>query len=241
MKTVIIPAIDLIDGKCVRLSQGDYNRCKIYNSDPLEAAKQFEGCGVRMLHLVDLDGAKSNAPQNLNILEKIASNTSLNIEFGGGIKSQNNIISALDAGALRVICGSTACTNPQQFIEWLKQYGADRIVFGADLKNNKPATNGWLEEVDVSLESLMDLFISHGLKHSIITDISKDGMMQGPSYYLYSTILERYPSLNIIASGGVCCLDDIIKLQSIGIKEVIVGKAIYEGKITLNDLSKYNL
>lgn len=241
MKIQIIPAIDIIDGKCVRLSQGDYNKCVIYNSDPLEVAKTFEDCGVQMLHLVDLDGAKKSAPQNLNILEKIASKTSLKIEFGGGIKAQSNIISALDAGATRVICGSTACINPKLFIEWLKQYGADRIVFGADLKGGKPAINGWLEEGDISLESLLDSFIENGLKHSIITDISKDGMLQGPSCVLYASLLDRYSMLNIIASGGVSSLDDLVNLQSIGIKEAIVGKAIYEGKITLNDLSKFNL
>ena len=241
MKTKIIPAIDIIDGKCVRLCQGDYNRCTIYNSDPIETAKRFEDCGVKMLHLVDLDGAKASAPRNLNVLEKIASTTLLNIEFGGGIKAHNNIISALNAGAIRVICGSTACINPQLFIEWIQQYGADRIVFGADLKDNKPAINGWLQESNLTMESLLDAFIENGLKYSIITDISKDGMMQGPSCHLYSTILDRYPSLNIIASGGISCLDDIEKLQSIGINEAIVGKALYEGKITLNDLSKYNL
>ena len=241
MKIKIIPAIDIIKGKCVRLSQGDYNKCVVYNTDPLETAKQLEDCGIKMLHLVDLDGAKMSRPKNLSVLEKIVGYTSLDIQFGGGIKGKESVDEALEAGATRVICGSTACTKPELFIEWMKFYGHDRLVFGADLKNGQPAIRGWLEEGSITIEKLLDQFTSNGLKHTIITDISKDGMLQGPAFGLYSELKSGYPELNIIASGGVSCVDDIRSLEAVGVKEVIVGKAIYEGKITLNDLLKYNI
>ncbi|MBR5856429.1 MAG: 1-(5-phosphoribosyl)-5-[Bacteroidales bacterium] len=235
----IIPAIDLIDGKCVRLSQGDYSKCKIYSGNPLDIAKEFEDCGVKMLHIVDLDGAKSSAPINLRVLEKIASHTGLKLEFGGGIKCSDALKKAFDAGAYRVICGSIACNEPEIFLEWLDHYGAEKLVFGADLKDGKPAVAGWLELGNASIESLLDRFIEKGLRTAIVTDISRDGMLAGPSFELYEKLMENYKELDIIASGGVRGLKDITKLNEMGIKEVIVGKAIYEGRITLKELEKF--
>lgn len=235
----IIPAIDLIDGKCVRLSQGDYSKCKIYSGNPLEMAQQLEDCGVKMIHIVDLDGAKSSAPINLRVMERIASKTGLKVEFGGGIKSEDSLRNAFDSGAYRVICGSIACKEPEIFIKWLKLYGSGKIVFGADLKDGKPAVSGWLETGNISLDNLLDKFVSNGLSTTIVTDISKDGMLEGPSFALYSELMEKYANLGIIASGGVRGLGDIVELCKLGVKEVIVGKAIYEERITLKELKKF--
>lgn len=236
----IIPAIDIINGKCVRLSQGNYNRCKIYRDNPLEVAKQFEDCGVKMLHLVDLDGAKGHVPENLSVLETIANKTGLKIEFGGGIKTIESLNSVLNAGASRVICGSVACTHPEQFIEWLQQFSGEKIVFGADLKDGIPAIHGWMETSESSFESLLEQFLQKGLQTAIITNIALDGMLQGPSTELYKKILDQFPALQLIASGGVSKIDDIIELDNINIPGVIVGKAIYEGKITLKELTEIN-
>lgn len=240
MKIKIIPAIDLIEGKCVRLSQGDYNKCKIYSQTPLDVAKQFEDCGIKRLHLVDLDGAKANRPQNLAVLENIANNTSMEIEFGGGIKEKNSLVSAINAGADKVICGSIACSNPDIFIEWLDEFGGEKLIFGADLKNGTPAVRGWLEDGQISIDVLFDKFIKAGLLSSIITDIACDGMLQGPSFELYKSIKKNFPSLETIASGGVSNIGDIIELERINVYGVIVGKAIYEGKITLKELTLLN-
>lgn len=240
MNIKIIPAIDLIEGKCVRLSQGDYNKCKIYSKTPLDVAKQFEDCGIKRLHLVDLDGAKANKPQNLSILEEIAANTSLEIEFGGGIKEKNSLVSALNAGAARVICGSIACSNPDIFIEWLGEFGNEKLIFGADLKNGIPAVHGWLEDGQISADMLLNRFVEAGLLTSIVTDISCDGMLQGPSFELYKSLKANFPSLEIIASGGVSNISDIIELEKIKIYGVIIGKALYEGKITLKEITILN-
>ncbi len=240
MNIKIIPAIDLIEGKCVRLSQGDYNKCTTYSNSPLDVAKQFEDCGINRLHLVDLDGAKASRPQNLATLESIASRTGLKIEYGGGIKEKSSVVSVFNAGADMAICGSVACNNPQTFIEWLGEFGNGKLIFGADLKNGVPAVRGWLEEGQISIDTLLDKFTEAGLNSSIITDIACDGMLQGPSIALYQSIQQKFPSLNIIASGGVSCIDDIFELEKNNIFGVVVGKAIYEGRITLEDLTRLN-
>ncbi len=236
----VIPAIDIIGGRCVRLSQGNYNACKVYSGNPLEIAKEFEDCGTELLHIVDLDGAKASSPVNLALLEQIASKTTLKCEFGGGIKSWDSLSDALSAGAYRVICGSIACNSPELFIEWLLSAGAEKIVFGADLKNGVPAVNGWLEDGKNSIESLLEEFIGAGLKNTIVTDISRDGMLNGPSFDLYGKLMGEFKGHNFIASGGISGIGDIHKLHEMGIKEVIAGKAIYEGRITKAQLRELN-
>ncbi len=240
MNIKIIPAIDLIEGKCVRLSQGDYNKCTTYGNSPLDIAKQYEDCGIERLHLVDLDGAKASKPQNLATLERIASHTSLTIEYGGGIKERESVVSVFDAGANMAICGSVACNEPDTFIGWLGEFGKEKLIFGADLKNGIPAVRGWLEEGKISIGTLLQRFTEAGLTSSIITDIACDGMLQGPSINLYKSIREKFPQLDIIASGGVSCIDDILELEKENIFGVVVGKAIYEGRITLKDLTRLN-
>ena len=235
--TNIIPAIDVIGGKCVRLSEGDYGRCKVYDADPLDMAKAFEDCGTTMLHLVDLEGAKANSPVNLRVLEEIASRTSLKVEFGGGVKSDEALHSVFDAGAFRVIGGSIACSMPEMFTSWLKLYGGSRVVLGADVRDGKVAVNGWLDKTDILVEDLMRKFRSDGLKTVIVTDISKDGMLAGPAVSLYSELMASFPDMEVVASGGVGCMDDILELEKAGVRSVIVGKAIYENRITLSQLS----
>ena len=222
----IIPAIDIIDGKCVRLSKGDYDSKKIYNENPVEVAKEFEAYGIRRLHVVDLDGAKSHHIVNYRILEQLAGRTSLIIDFGGGIKSDEDLIIAFDNGAQMVTVGSIAVQNPQLFEKWLNKYGHEQIILGADVKDNKIAINGWKEE-----------YTSKGVSKVLCTDISKDGMLEGPSIELYKNIMANHPDMHLIASGGVSCLDDIYRLNEAGIPAVVFGKAIYEGKIKLKDLS----
>lgn len=236
----VIPAIDIIDGKCVRLSRGDYSKCKIYSSNPLDQAKIFEDCGSKSIHIVDLDGAKASMPQNLKVLELIASKSRLACEFGGGIKSRDSLCSSLDAGASRIICGSIACKEPDIFIGWLKEFGAEKIVFGADLKNGVPAVSGWLEQSSRGIDELLENYIANGLKSSIVTDISKDGMLQGPSFHLYDELMKKFPTLDLVASGGISCSDDIRELDKMGIKSVIAGKALYEGRITAEELKLLN-
>ena len=235
----IIPAIDVIDGRCVRLTQGDYSRSKIYSGVPVDVAKGFEDCGVKMLHLVDLDGARSKRPVNLGVLEEIASSTSLKVEFGGGIKSGQSVSDVFNAGASRVVCGSIACSAPETFMEWIRKYGGERIVLGADAMNGKVAVNGWNEDSGLSLYELLENYSGTGLKSVIVTDISRDGMLEGPSVDLYSSLISRFQELTVIASGGVGKIDDIVALDRAGVESVIVGKAIYEGKITLGELGKY--
>lgn len=229
----IIPAIDLIDGKCVRLSQGDYGRRKTYSDSPLDVARHFEDCGVTMLHLVDLDGAKSSFPRNQKILESIAAHTSLQVEFGGGIKDRTALVSVFNAGAYRAVCGSVACTDPGNFISWLREFGSEKIVLGADVRDGLVAVNGWLEKTSVTADDLLAGFVPDGLQSVIVTDISRDGMLSGPAIPLYRELMEKFPGIQVIASGGVGSMSDIEALDGAGVPAVIVGKAIYEGKIKL--------
>lgn len=239
MMIEIIPAIDLIDGKCVRLSQGDYNEKKVYNEDALEVAKMFEDAGIRRLHLVDLDGAKAKYIVNQAVLERIASHTSLIIDFGGGVQSDKDIQIAFNSGASMVTGGSIAVRDRDLFISWIKRYGNDKIILGADCKDHKVAVSGWQEDTAVDLIPFIGDYKSDGISKVVCTDISKDGMLQGPSIGLYKEILQSYPDLYLIASGGVSCFQDIVDLQTAGVPAVILGKAIYENRITLNEIGKF--
>lgn len=234
----IIPAIDLIDGKCVRLSQGDYEAKKVYNEDPLEVAKMFEGAGIRRLHLVDLDGAKAKHILNQSVLEKIASNTSLIIDFGGGVQSDEDIEIAFNSGASMVTGGSIAIRNKELFTSWITKYGADKIILGADCKDHKIAVSGWQEATSVEVIPFIGDYNQKGISKVVCTDISKDGMLQGPSIDLYKDILNVFPNLYLIASGGVSCFQDILDLEKLGVPAVILGKAIYENRVTLKELSR---
>lgn len=233
----IILAIDIIDGKCVRLTKGDYATQKIYNENPLEVAKAFEASGIQFLHLVDLDGAKSKHIVNYKVLESIAQNTSLKIDFGGGIKSNEDVKIAFENGASQITGGSVAIQNPILFLEWLTIYGNEKIILGADANKRKIATQGWLESSDIDVLDFITSFKQKGIRYVVCTDIAKDGMLQGASNELYQEILKKNP-VNLIASGGVSSIDDLIKLKEIGCEGAIVGKAIYEGKITLKELRK---
>ena len=235
----LIPAIDIIDGKCVRLSQGDYNSKKIYNENPLEVAKEFEAHGIRRLHVVDLDGAASHHIVNYRVLEAIASRTSLIIDFGGGIKSDEDLIIAFENGAQMVTLGSIAVKNPELFKKWLHQYGAEKIILGADAKDNRIAVSGWKEESTQELLPFLEGYTKEGIRKVLCTDISRDGMLQGPSIELYKQIMQQFPEMHLIASGGVSSIDDIIELQKAKIPAVVFGKALYEGKITMKDLNRF--
>ena len=233
----IIPAIDIIDGKCVRLSQGDYNTKKIYNENPLEVAKEFEDHGIKYLHLVDLDGAKSKQIINYKTLEQIASKTSLQVDFGGGIKAQKDIDIAFECGAHQITGGSIAVQEPEIFTKWIEQYGSEKIILGADCKNRKIATHGWLESSELDVIDFIRDYTQKGISYVICTDIAKDGMLEGTSNGLYKEILEN-TAVKLIASGGVSNLEDLHLLKEIGCEGVIMGKAIYEGRIKLNELQK---
>lgn len=237
----IIPAIDLIDGKCVRLSQGDYNQKIIYNEHPLEVAKMFEDAGIRRLHLVDLDGAKAHHIVNHKVLESICKNTNLIVDFGGGLKSDDDLRIAFECGASMITGGSIAVKNPDVFSSWIVKFGADKIILGADVKNEKIAVGGWLETTELELLPFIQTYVSQGINKVICTDISKDGMLQGPAIELYKKMLQAQPTMYLIASGGVSCMKDIELLQEASIPAVITGKAIYEGKIKLKDISKFIL
>ncbi len=239
----IIPAIDIIDSKCVRLTKGDYSTKKIYNENPIEVAKQFEGAGIEYLHLVDLDGAKAKHIVNYRVLEQIASKTSLKIDFGGGLKSNEDLHIAFNSGAKQVTGGSIAVTNTELFEGWLEKYGSSRIILGADCKNYKVAVNGWQKSSQLEVLPFIKDYQKKGIRYVICTDISKDGMLQGPSYDLYNDIIQNCSNSNgqsvkLIASGGVTTLDDLNRLESLGCEAVIIGKAIYEGHIQLRDLEK---
>lgn len=234
----VIPAIDLIDGKCVRLTKGDYNQKKQYDASPLDMALRYQDIGIRRLHLVDLDGAKSSSPKNLHVLEEIATRTSLDIEWGGGIKSDEALRDAFNAGAGHLIIGSVAVSNPDLFARWLGEYGGDRLILGADINDGRVAINGWLEESEQTIDALIDHFLPHGLHEVICTDIAKDGMLQGPTFDLYARLQEKYPEQDIIVSGGISQMSDIHRLDAMGLRHVIVGKAIYEGRITLEELRR---
>ncbi len=233
----IIPAIDLIEGKCVRLTQGDYNQKKIYNEDPIEVAKTFEDNGIRYLHLVDLDGAKVGKIINQDILYKIATHTNLIIDFGGGLKTEEDLNIAFENGATQVTGGSIAVQQPEVFSGWLEKYGPEKIILGADCKNQKIAVNGWQETTELDVFSYIQAYEKKGIQNVICTDISVDGMLSGPAINLYKNILSE-TKINLIASGGVSQLSDIFELEKIGCFGVIIGKAIYENKISLNELSK---
>jgi phosphoribosylformimino-5-aminoimidazole carboxamide ribotide isomerase len=232
----LIPAIDIIDGKCVRLTKGDYNNKKIYNENPITVAQDFEKQGFKRLHIVDLDGAKSNHIVNVDVLRRITSETNLIVDFGGGIKTDNDIELAFQNGASMVTIGSIAVTQPKLFVSWIDKYGPERIILGADVRNGKISINGWKEDSTEELLPFLKYYIDKGINKVLCTDISKDGMLQGTAIELYKSVMREYPSLQLIASGGVSCLSDIIELENNGIPAVVFGKAIYEGKINLNEL-----
>lgn len=233
----IIPAIDIINGKCVRLSQGDYATQKIYNENPIEVAKEFEANGIKYLHLVDLDGAKSKCIVNYKVLSEISSKTNLKVDFGGGIKSNNDLKIAFENGAYQITGGSIAATNPDLFLEWLNFYGSEKIILGADYNNMKISTNGWLNNSDLNVIDFIKYFEKKGIKYVISTDISKDGMLQGTSNKVYSEIINK-TKIKLIASGGVSSINDLNNLKEIGCEGAIIGKAIYEKRITLKELSE---
>lgn len=235
----LIPAIDIIDGKCVRLSQGNYDSKKVYNENPLEVAKEFEAYGIRRLHVVDLDGAASQHVVNYRTLEQIATQTSLIIDFGGGIKTSGDIEIAFDSGAEMITLGSVAVKHPELFDEWLQTYGNEKIILGADVKDNRIAINGWKEESPQELMPFLNQHINKGVTKVLCTDISRDGMLKGPALDLYRSIMEAHPELHLIASGGISGMEDILKLDEAGIPAAVFGKAIYEGRISLKELSRY--
>ena len=235
----IIPAIDVIEGKCVRLSQGDFARKKIYHENPLDAAKEFESFGLKRLHVVDLDGAKLGKVTNLKVLETIAANTNLTIDFGGGIKTGEDIQSIFDAGAAMASVGSVAVKDAEKFFGWLEKYGGEKILLGADVKNGKLAINGWQTETDLEILPFLKSYFARGVRQVFCTDISKDGLLEGSANDLYAEILRDIPELKLIASGGVSKIEDIFELEKIGCAGVIVGKAIYEGKIKVGETMKY--
>ena len=232
----IIPAIDIIDGKCVRLTQGDYGQKTIYNENPLEVAKEFEAAGLQRLHLVDLDGAKAGAVKNWKVLQSIATNTSLIIDFGGGIKKEEDLNLVFNSGAALATIGSLAVKNETLFVEWIQKYGANKFLLGADVKEEKIAISGWLETTDIEIYDFIEKYMAHGITQIFCTDVSKDGKLEGPSTELYQNIIKRFPGLYFIASGGVSSITDLEDLKRIGCAGAIVGKAIYEGKFEISDL-----
>lgn len=237
----IIPAIDIIEGKCVRLSKGDYSTKKIYNENPLEVAKSFEAHGIEFLHLVDLDGARSSRIVNYKILEQITSKTKLKVDFGGGLKSDKDLEIAFESGANQITGGSIAVKNAEVFQSWLQKYGSEKIILGADAKNRKISVSGWLEDSDKQIIPFIQDYEEKGIKYVICTDISKDGMLEGPSFDLYAEILAETRNINLIASGGISKFDELPELEELGCEGVIIGKAIYENRISLKQLEKYIL
>lgn len=235
----LIPAIDLIDGKCVRLTQGDYGQKTIYNENPLEVAKQIEGAGIQRLHLVDLDGAKQKRIINYKVLETISANTSLHVDFGGGLQSDEDLTIAFNSGAKQITGGSIAVKNTELFTNWITKFGTEKIILGADCKSGMIAISGWQETTEISVFKLIEDYQQKGIQYCICTDVAKDGLLQGPSFELYEEILKRFPSLKLIASGGVTNISDIEKLNDMGIYGAIIGKAFYEGRIKLEDLKKF--
>ena len=237
---MIIPAIDIMEGKCVRLTQGDYSQKKVYNEKPLEVAKQFEDAGLVRLHLVDLDGAKEGKVKNWKVLETIAGKTSLVIDFGGGIKTGKDVRIVFESGAKLAAVGSIAVKNEEEFIKWLLQFGAEKFLLGADVKDEKIAISGWQETSDIWVYDFIEKYIQQGVKQMFCTDVGKDGKLEGPAIDLYKNIIERFPGLHFIASGGVSSIKDLEDLEKIGCKGVIIGKAIYENRISLQDLTRIN-
>ena len=234
----IIPAIDIIDGKCVRLSKGDYGTQKVYHENPVDIAKEFEANGIKYLHVVDLDGAKAKTIKNLKTLENLASQTQLIIDFGGGIKTRDNLEAAFDAGATKVTIGSIAVDNANICQEWIAEFGADKLILGADCLDRKIKTSGWLTDSDLDVLEFIQTYEAKGMREVICTDISKDGMLQGPSFELYKEIMEQ-SHIDLIASGGISCLQDVEDLKELGCAGAIIGKALYEGKISLKELQKF--
>lgn len=238
-KIELIPAIDIIEGKCVRLTKGEYSSQKTYSENPLEIAKQLEDIGVKRLHMVDLDGAKSKHIVNHKVLETIANSTSLKIDFGGGIKSDADIHTAFDSGASLVTIGSVASTSPEMFMSWIDKYGTDKIILGADVRNGMISINGWKEDSQYSLFDFLDKYIEAGIINILCTEISRDGMLEGPATDLYKEIMQRYPNINLIASGGISCMKDIEVLNDNGIPSVVFGKAMYEERISMADIRNW--
>jgi phosphoribosylformimino-5-aminoimidazole carboxamide ribotide isomerase len=232
----IIPAIDIINGKCVRLSQGDYGQMKIYRDNPAEVAKEFEDADLEYLHLVDLDGAKKGEVVNWKVIQDIQEDTALNVDFGGGVKTDDEVQQLLDLGISQINVGSLAVKEPNKFIEWLEKFGSENFILSADVKGENVSINGWLEETDFRLFDLVTTFSEHGLEYLTVTDISTDGMLKGPNFELYRKLKNKFPQLKIIASGGVSSVDDLKELKNLNLFGAIVGKAIYEGKIKLNEL-----
>ncbi|WP_448519938.1 1-(5-phosphoribosyl)-5-[(5-phosphoribosylamino)methylideneamino]imidazole-4-carboxamide isomerase [Rhodoflexus sp.] len=235
----LIPAIDIIGGKCVRLTQGDYQRMTVYHDNPVEMAQRFEDAGISRLHLVDLDGAKAKTVVNLQVLEGIARHTSLHIDFGGGVQSDEDIRRVFDAGAAQVTGGSIAVKNPEMFTRWLQTYGSDRIVLGADARDGKIAISGWQETTQLPLADFISDYMAKGVKYVICTDVGRDGMLQGAAHGLYAELLSQLPDLQLIASGGIGSISDVEALQTLNLYGVIIGKAFYEGRITWNELKYY--
>ena len=236
----IIPAIDIIDGKCVRLTQGDYSQKKVYNEKPLEVAREFEDAGLKRLHLVDLDGAKAGTVKNWKVLETIAGKTSLLIDFGGGIKTEKDVQIVLGSGAAFATVGSIAVKDEKEFSRWLQEMGPGKFILGADVKDEKIAVAGWLETTDIWIYDFIEKYIEKGIQQLFCTDVSKDGKLEGPAVELYKNITGKFPSLHFIASGGVSGMKDLDALEEAGCKGVIIGKAIYEGRISLGELRKMN-
>ena len=235
----IIPAIDLIDGKCVRLTQGDYNQKKIYNENPIDVAKEFENAGLKFLHLVDLDGAKAGKVVNWKVVESICKETKLDVDFGGGIKTEDQIKQLFDCGVKQVNLGSISVKNPKIVTEWIKKFTPEKIILSADVKNEMIAISGWQESAAIPITTFLRDYVHNGIEYVACTDISTDGMLSGPNVDLYKNILLTFPQLQIIASGGVSCLEDLFELNQIGADGVIVGKAIYEGRIKLDELAEF--
>lgn len=235
----IIPAIDIIDGKCVRLTQGDYSQKKIYDDNPVEVAKRYEDHGFRYLHVVDLDGARSKHIVNIQVLQDITNATDLIVDFGGGVKSKEDIERAYKAGASRITGGSIAVREPELFGEWISQYGPDKIILGADVKDRHIAVGGWLETSDQDIIAFLEYYTKKAIRFVICTDISRDGVLEGPAIELYKELLVEFPGINLIASGGVGSIEDVEKLAETGVWGVIIGKAIYENRVKLNDLIKF--
>lgn len=238
-KIEVIPTMDIIDGRCVRLSMGDYSKKREYSNNPFDQAKKFEDIGFKKIHFIDLDGAKGLEPFNLKVVEKIANNTKLSIQFGGGVKSEASAQRVFSAGVKRIIIGSLAVTNPSAVSNIIDSCGVERVILGLDLLNGRIAVNGWLDIVDNNVKSLLKYYISQGISNVICTDISKDGMLMGPSLNLYAGLSMEFPDINIVASGGIRSVSDLEQLRHCGIREAIVGKALYEGELTKNEIVKW--
>lgn len=239
--TEIIPAIDIMDGHCVRLTEGDYSARKTYDASPLDMVKQYSDCGVRRIHVVDLDGARESTPKNLSVLEDLASHTDVEIEWGGGISGESYLRSVFSAGASNAIIGSVAALHPADFSQWLRVFGGEKIILGADVRNGAVAIKGWQRSTELTLEDLIGFFLDDGLKHVISTEISHDGKLEGPAFEFYTGIMKLFPNIVFTASGGVSSMADVEKLDMLGIRRVIVGKAIYEGRIQLKEIEKWQL